>query len=76
MANLKKLSKFYQHNMKYVTRIDYSFHSKLSLFTTHKYESTIISDKDDMYVSKRFKDNCLDSLLDNMTKYVNDEIKI
>lgn len=80
-TNLQVNSKDFNHNLKYVDRIEITINNPNnvkpdSLFKSTVYEATVTFNKNNMTLYKRFNNNNYDEIINNIKTFMNDEIKI
>jgi hypothetical protein len=78
---IEEISSIAKYNMKYIDTIEIKIHnpkkiSSSSLFKSHCYDACITFEKDNSYFYKRFKNNCLDSLLKDIKYTINSKVKL
>jgi hypothetical protein len=68
---------FSKHNSQFLDEINIKINYKQSEFwQTHRYESTISFRKNNMDITKRFKDNDFDQLMKELNSFIEHEIKV
>ncbi len=77
----ESLNEFNKKNMNYFDRLELTVNnpknvSRFSVFRTHIFNCKIFFSKNELAVTKEFNNNNLSSLLEDVNKFINSEIKI